>query len=77
MGYRIIQPDETAVCRQYGVSALAGKMLAASGLPQERIEELLRGESDLRTSTAPCVKAACTRILAARDHHEKVFVGGD
>ena len=77
MGYRIIQTDETAVCRQYGVSALAGKMLAASGLPQERIEELLHGESDLRTSTAPCVKAACTRILAARDHHEKVFVGGD
>ena len=77
MNYRIITPDETGICKKFGVSALAGKLITAAALPEEKTEELLCTDSELKTSTAQCVKDACARILEAQKRAEKVFVGGD
>ena len=77
MTYRLLDIRNTEQYEKYGLSPLCAKVFAANGLRDEQIEELLSGDDDLRTSNAPCVKAACERILAAQRNHEKVFVGGD
>ena len=77
MTYQLLDIRNTEQYEKYGLSPLCEKVFAANGLREDQIEELLAGDDVLHTSSAPCVKAACERILAARKNHEKVFVGGD
>ncbi|MBQ3461402.1 MAG: DHH family phosphoesterase [Solobacterium sp.] len=77
MTYQLLDIRNTEQYEKYGLSPLCEKVFAANGLREDQIEELLAGDDVLHTSHAPCVRAACERILAAKQNREKVFVGGD
>ena len=77
MSWKIVDADETEVCRKYGVGKLTGKLIAASSLDDEQIHELLNPDFRLHTSHASCVLKCADRILKAGERHEKVFIGGD
>lgn len=76
MRWNIIQSDGTELQEKYHLTSLAARVLAASDLSEEKIEELLN-PGPLTTSHAPCVKQACARIAKAKENGEKVFIGGD
>jgi len=77
MSALIRNPQEQEICDRFQVSHLAGKLLAASGLSDDQIRELLDQDAALSTSRAECVQACARRIQKARENHEKVFIGGD
>jgi single-stranded-DNA-specific exonuclease len=77
MPYKLLDVDGSSICRTYGVSTLVGRILAASSISSEQLEEILHPQDHLSTSQAPCIQAACRRILAARDAKTPVFIGGD
>ena len=77
MNYTIIEPDAREICEKYGVSMLTGKLFAAAELTDEDIAEILREDTQLRTSKADCVLQACYRLIEAKNTGEKVFIGGD
>lgn len=77
MNWSLIDVNEQSVCEKYHVSALLGKVIAASQLEADRIDELLHGDMEVHTSRAECVLKCCQMILEAGRNHQKVFVGGD
>ncbi len=77
MNWSLLDVNEKQISEKYHVSVLLGKILAASDLDEEKIDELLHGPDTMHTSKAECVLKCCQRILEARKNHEKVFVGGD
>ncbi|MEE1333846.1 MAG: hypothetical protein U0K47_04570, partial [Erysipelotrichaceae bacterium] len=76
MNCRIVEVDGSAYASAYGLGPLAAKLCARSQLDDAQMKDLL-GNDALTTSRAECVKAACDRLLKAKDHEEKVFIGGD
>lgn len=77
MKWDILDIDGSYYQDTYAVGKLTGKLLAASSFTDEKIQEVLNTDMVLSTSHADCVLQACKRILDAKDHNEKVFVGGD
>ena len=75
--YQFVEKDAAELCRKYDLPVLSGRLLAASGLDDDRIRELLFDDGQLHTSQAACVKQLCQRLLTARARGEKVFIGGD
>ena len=75
--YQFVEKDAAELCRKYDLPVLSGRLLAASGLDDDRIRELLFDDGQLHTSQAACVKQLCQRLLTARAKGEKVFIGGD
>ena len=57
MSALIRNPQEQEICDRFQVSHLAGKLLAASGLSDDQIRELLDQDAALSTSRAECVQA--------------------
>ena len=76
MKYCPIVVDESRYVEQFGLPKLAAKAACLAGLTAQQVKELCECGT-MTLSRADCVKQACKRILAARDRHEKVFVGGD
>lgn len=76
MNCRLVEVDGSAYASAYGLGPLAAKLCAHSQLDDDQMKDLL-GDDALTTSKAECVKAACDRLLKAKDQNEKVFVGGD
>ncbi|MDD6675620.1 MAG: DHH family phosphoesterase, partial [Lactimicrobium massiliense] len=76
MNCRLVEVDGSAYASAYGLGPLAAKLCAHSQLDDAQMKDLL-GDDALTTSKAECVKAACDRLLKAKDQNEKVFVGGD
>ncbi len=77
MKWNFVDADESAVVGRYHVGRLTGKLLAASNLDEEQIQELLYPDLTLTTSRADCVVRCAQRILLAKERREKVFIGGD
>lgn len=77
MNWKIVNIDASDIQSQYGTGVLTSKLLKASSLSSEQMEELLRGEERLFTSHAECVIRACERILRAKQNNEKVMIAGD
>lgn len=75
--WKIIDTDPSYIEQRFHVSALTARILQASGLSDEKIEELLKSDDELMTSQSECVGSACRRIIQARDHKEKVMIAGD
>ena len=75
--YQFVEKDASELCRKYDLPVLSGRLLAASGLPDEKIRELLFDDGRLHTSRAECVQRMCRRLRQAKERGEKVFIGGD
>ncbi len=76
MSFEILDIDGSEIEEKYCLTKLAAKMIKASNLDEDKIKELLNPGS-LTTSQAMCVRQACQRIIDAKNHNEKIFVGGD
>lgn len=74
---QVIQVDEQEVVKRYGVSKLVGKLIAASSLSEEQIDELLHGKSTCTPSNAACVLECVSLLKQAKENQEKVFIAGD
>lgn len=77
MKHEIIEVDESTICEKWNVGKLSGKLIAASALSDEKIYDLLNGDTHLSLSNADCINQAVKRILLAKEKKEKIFVGGD
>ncbi len=77
MTFRVISPDTEAVSKQWNIPALPAAAIAASGLSDEQIRELLDPSEELRDSECENLDRVCRRLMSARDNREKVFVAGD
>lgn len=76
MSYRVVEADGSSYEKEYGLTGLAAKIAACSELDEKKIREL-REIGNVTVSGADCVQKACARLMQAREHHEKVFIGGD
>ena len=77
MNYRIHEPDIRTLLEEENLSSLSAKVIAASELSSAQRGELLETDDALSFSDAPCIRAACEEIMAARKKGMKVFVAGD
>ena len=77
MNWKIVETDGSDIQTRFNTGHLLSKVLSQSGLDDERIAELLSGDSTLHTSRALCVQKTCERIMEAARNREKVFIGGD
>ena len=75
--WKIIDADPADIEQRFHVSALVARVLKASELSDEKIEELLKTDDELKTSQSECVQKACRRIIEAKNHNEKVMIAGD
>ncbi len=76
MSFSLLEIDAQDIQQRYGLTSLAAKLVKASAIDEEKIQELLNPGS-VTTSHAKCVMDCCDRIMLAKQNHEKVFVGGD
>ena len=72
--YQIVKSKNSKKATEYG---LINKMISASDLSQNKIDELLSQDDSLHTSNADCVLKCAQRIREAAEKGEKVFIGGD
>ena len=77
MTFRVISPDTEAVSKRWNIPALPAAAIAASGLTDEQIQQLLDPSEDLRDSACENLDLVCRRLMAAKNSGEKVFVAGD
>ncbi len=77
MSYRVISPDTESVIRKWNIPALPAAAIAASGLSEEQIAELLDPSEELTSCRCEAIDRVCRRLAEARDKKEKVFVAGD
>jgi len=77
MNYRILEADGSSLQEAWSIGSLTAKLLAASSLTEEQIEDLLDGSDAVRPSRCEAVDACCKRIMRAKADGEKVFVAGD
>ncbi len=77
MKYNVIDVEATQLQKNYNIGILSAKLLEASHLEQERIDELFSEDNTLSTSHAQCVMDCCQRLLLAKERNEKVMIAGD
>ena len=66
MSYRVISPDTEAVIRKWNIPALPAAAIAASGLNEEQIAELLDASEELRPCECEAIDRVCRRLAEAR-----------
>ena len=70
-----IDPEETSL--RFRTGPLLSMLIAAGGIDEASVRELLEGNTELTVSSAECVQKCCGRIMEAKRNGEKIFVGGD
>ena len=77
MKYNVIDVDAASLQEKYHIGLLSAKLLKASSLDEEAINELFTADTALTTSKADCIQKCCKRLLQAKDNNEKVMIAGD
>lgn len=74
---QIYSVDGTILQQTYNTSKLVGKLLVASNLSKEKMDDILSNNKELTVSEDSCVLKACAMLLQAKQNNEKVFIAGD